>query len=402
MNSKFYGNFHLVSDDDLEGAVEEMLIENRDLLLQTIEAKESLPCSVKELAEIAKEKMSDGAFGYVDSGAGAEETMRKNEASFSKYAIVPRFLNDVSKVDMSVTLFGRTYPTPLLIAPVGMQKIAHEEGDLATARAAKKFGVPFIQSTVSSYSIEEISEETGDSPKWFQVYWTSQDDDITYSMVKRAEEAGYEAIVLTVDTVILGWREEDVRNRYSPLMQGFGKANYETDPVFQASLQANDFESVVHAVAENVNHPALNWEKVKELRKRTALPILLKGILHPEDAKLAIENGMDGIIVSNHGGRQLDGVIASIDALPSIVEAVGRKIPVLFDSGIRRGSDALKAIALGADGVCLGRPIVYGLAAGGQKGVEHVLKNICDEMKVSLALAGATKIKEIRGLIVKG
>ncbi len=378
-----------------------MRIQNDDLLLKNINPEEAMPAAILELEKLAKDKMTPGAFGYVQSGAGGEETLEKNVSAFSKYSIIPRFLNDVSSIDLSVTLFGRRYPTPLFIAPVGMQKIAHEEGDLATARAAAKFGIPFIQSTVSSYSIEEVKEATGDSSKWFQLYWTSQDDEIAYSMVKRAEEAGYEAIVLTVDTVMLGWREEDVRNQYSPLKQGFGKANYDTDPVFLASLPSNNFEDVIQAVSDNVYHPALNWEKVAELKKRTTLPLLLKGILHPEDAKLAIEHGIDGLIVSNHGGRQLDGVIASIDALPGIVESVDGKIPVLFDSGIRRGSDAIKAIALGADAVCIGRPFVYGLAAGGQKGVEHVLGNLCDEIRVSLSLAGAVRLKDVRGLIVK-
>lgn len=378
-----------------------MRIQNDDLLLKNINPEEAMPAAILELEKLAKDKMTPGAFGYVQSGAGGEETLEKNVSAFSKYSIIPRFLNDVSSIDLSVTLFGRRYPTPLFIAPVGMQKIAHEEGDLATARAAAKFGIPFIQSTVSNYSIEEVKEATGDSSKWFQLYWTSQDDEIAYSMVKRAEEAGYEAIVLTVDTVMLGWREEDVRNQYSPLKQGFGKANYDTDPVFLASLPSNNFEDVIQAVSDNVYHPALNWEKVAELKKRTTLPLLLKGILHPEDAKLAIEHGIDGLIVSNHGGRQLDGVIASIDALPGIVESVDGKIPVLFDSGIRRGSDAIKAIALGADAVCIGRPFVYGLAAGGQKGVEHVLGNLCDEIRVSLSLAGAVRLKDVRGLIVK-
>lgn len=381
--------------------VREMLIENRDLLLQSTGKGKSLPSSLQEIMEMAKENMSLEAFGYVQSGASGEETMRKNEVAFSKYSLIPRFLNDVSEVDLSMTLFGRTYETPLLIAPIGMQKIANEEGELATAKAAAKLGIPFIQSTVSSHSIEEIAEATGDSPKWFQAYWASQNDEITYSMVKRAEDAGFEAIVLTVDTVILGWREADMRSQYSPLMQGYGKANYETDPVFQETLPANDVEHVIQAVAENINHPALNWDKVRELQKRTTLPILLKGILHPEDAKLALANGIDGLIVSNHGGRQLDGVIASIDALPAIVEVVGGQIPILFDSGIRRGTDAIKAIGLGADGVCIGRPVVYGLAAAGQQGVEHVLENLTDEMTVTLALAGMTELKGFRGIICR-
>ena len=372
---------------------------NDDLLLQNIGASEAFPITFEELEATAKEKMGAGAFGYIQSGASGEATLRDNMSSFSKYSIVPRFLNDVSKLDTSVNLFGRIYPYPLLIAPIGMQLIAHEDGDMATAKAAATIGVPFIQSTVSGFSIEEIAESTGDSPKWFQLYWAGTDEEISYSMVKRAEEAGFEAIVLTVDTVMLGWREEDLRNHYSPLKQGFGKANYETDPVFLSSIPNQDFDSIIQGVLANVYHPTLSWKQVAELKKRTTLPILLKGILHPDDAKLAIENGIDGIVVSNHGGRQLDGVIASIDALPKIVKAVDGKIPVLFDSGIRRGSDIVKAIALGADAVLLGRPFVYGLAIDGQRGVEKVLENILQEMKVSIALAGVTKLKDLRNLI---
>jgi len=355
--------------------------------------------SFKELEAAAKEKLSAGPFGYIQSGAGGEETLRKNVSSFSNFSIVPRFLNDVSSLDTSVNLFGHTYPYPLFIAPVGMQKIAHEEGEIATAKAAAELGIPFIQSTVSGFSIEKVAEATGNSPKWFQLYWSSTNDEIGYSMVKRAEEAGFEAIVLTVDTVMMGWREEDVRNQYSPLKLGFGKANYETDPVFMSTIPTNDFDSIIQGILDNVYHPTLNWTQVLELKKRTSLPILLKGILHPEDAKLAIENGIDGIIVSNHGGRQLDGVITSIDALPAIVEAVGGKIPVLLDSGVRRGTDVVKALALGADAVLIGRPFVYGLAIDGQKGVARVLENILQEMKVSISLSGVTHLKDLRNLL---
>jgi isopentenyl diphosphate isomerase/L-lactate dehydrogenase-like FMN-dependent dehydrogenase len=373
---------------------------NNDLLLQNIDPSESFPVSFEQLEQAAQEKMGKGAFGYIHSGAGREETLQKNVSSFSKYAIVPRFLNDVTELDTSVQLFGRTYATPLFIAPVGVQKIAHEDGEIATAQAATSLGIPFIQSTVSSYSIEEIKEATGDSPKWFQLYWSSQNADISYSMVKRAEAAGYEAIVLTVDTVMLGWREEDVNNQYSPLMQGFGKANYVSDPVFMASLPNDDDDSIIQGIVDNIYHPSLSWKQVAELKKRTSLPILLKGILHPEDAKLAIENGIDGIIVSNHGGRQLDGVIASIDALRAVVEAVDGKIPVLFDSGVRRGSDVVKALALGADAVLVGRPFVYGLAVGGQQGVEKVLSNILQEMKVTISLSGFTSVRDLRNVTI--
>ena len=373
---------------------------NNDLLLQNIDPSESFPVSYEQLERAAKEKMSTGAFGYVQSGAGREETLRKNVSSFSKYSIVPRFLNDVTELDTSIHLFGHTYATPLLVAPVGMQKIAHEDGDIATAKAAASLGIPFIQSTVSGYSIEEVAEATGDSPKWFQLYWAGQNDDISYSMVKRAEAAGFEAIVLTVDTVMLGWREEDVNNKYSPLMQGFGKANYENDPVFMASLPNNDDDSIIQGIVDNIYHPRLSWKQVAELKNRTSLPLLLKGILHPEDARLAIENGIDGIIVSNHGGRQLDGVIASIDSLRAVVEAVDGEIPVLFDSGVRRGSDVVKALALGADAVLIGRPFVYGLAVGGQHGVEKVLSTILQEMKVSISLSGITSVRDLRNMTI--
>ncbi len=373
---------------------------NNDLLLQNIDPSESFPVSYEQLERAAKEKMSTGAFGYVQSGAGREETLRKNVSSFSKYSIVPRFLNDVTELDTSIHLFGHTYATPLLVAPVGMQKIAHEDGDIATAKAAASLGIPFIQSTVSGYSIEEVAEATGDSPKWFQLYWAGQNEDISYSMVKRAEAAGYEAIVLTVDTVMLGWREEDVNNKYSPLMQGFGKANYENDPVFMASLPNEDDDTIIQGIVDNIYHPSLSWKQVAELKNRTSLPLLLKGILHPEDARLAIENGIDGIIVSNHGGRQLDGVIASIDSLRAVVEAVDGEIPVLFDSGVRRGSDVVKALALGADAVLIGRPFVYGLAVGGQHGVEKVLSTILQEMKVSISLSGITSVRDLRNLTI--
>ena len=375
---------------------------NNDLLLGNIENNEKYPIDFNELEKAAKDTLEPGPFGYIRSSAGGEETYRKNINSFSKYSIVPRFLNDVSTLNTEVTIFGKTYPHPLFISPVGVNKIAHEDGEIAVAKAAAKFEFPYIQSTVSSYSIEEIASATPGSSKWFQLYWSSNKE-IAFSMAKRAEAAGYEAIVLTVDTVMLGWREEDIRNQFSPLKRGFGQGNYATDPVFMATLPNDSQEAIVDSILENIYHPTLNWKDISELRNRVSLPILIKGILHPEDAKLAVDQGIDGIIVSNHGGRQLDGVIASIDALPTIVKAVGQKIPVLFDSGVRRGSDAVKALALGATAVCLGRPFVWGLATGGQSGVERVLENFLQETKVSISLAGARNMDELNKLtIIKG
>lgn len=370
-------------------------IKNNDLLLDNIGSNEKYPISFHELEQAAKETLEAGPFGYIRSSAGGEETYRKNTDSFAKYSIVPRFLTDVSTLNTEVTILGRTYPHPLFIAPVGVNKIAHEDGEIAVAKAAAKYEVPYIQSTVSSYSIEEIAAATEGSSKWFQLYW-SQNKEISFSMVKRAEVAGYEAIVLTVDTVMLGWREEDIRNQFSPLKRGFGQGNYSSDPVFMAALPDPSQESIINSMIENVYHPTLNWDNITELREHTSLPILLKGILHPDDALLAIERGIDGIIVSNHGGRQLDGIIASIDALPAIVEAVDNRIPILFDSGVRRGSDVVKALALGATAVCIGRPFVWGLATGGQKGVERVLENLLQETKVSMSLSGTRNLKELR------
>lgn len=375
---------------------------NNDLLLGNIENNQKYPIDFKELEKAAKNVLEPGPFGYIRSSAGGEETYQKNINSFSKYSIVPRFLTDVSTLNTEVTILGKTYPHPLFISPVGVNKIAHEDGEIAVVKAAAKFNFPYIQSTVSSYSIEEIAKATPGSSKWFQLYWSSNKE-IAFSMAKRAETAGYEAIVLTVDTVMLGWREEDIRNQFSPLKRGFGQGNYVTDPVFMAALPNDSQEAIVNSILENIYHPTLNWNDITELRNYVSLPILIKGILHPEDAKLAIDQGIDGIIVSNHGGRQLDGVIASIDALPSVVEAVDRKIPVLFDSGVRRGSDAVKALALGANAVCIGRPFVWGLATGGQKGVERVLENFLQETKVSISLAGVRNMDELNKLtIIKG
>ncbi len=367
----------------------------KDAYIENIVKDEYFPVSYEELEQEAKKKMSVGGFGYVRSGAGGEVTLRENQESFAKYSIVPRVLRDVSNIDTSITLFGKTYPHPFLLAPVGMLKLAHEEAELAVSKAAAAYQVPFVQSTVSSYSIEDVAEVSGNSSKWFQLYW-SNNKEISFNMVKRAEEAGYEAIVLTVDTVMMGWREEDMKNRFSPLRQGVGKANYEQDPVFLSSLDSQDSESIIQGILDNIHHPSLNWTHVVELKERTSLPILLKGILSPDDARLAVENGVDGVIVSNHGGRQLDGVIAAIDALPHIVEEIKGEIPVLFDSGIRRGSDIVKALTLGADAVFIGRPFVYGLAAAGQKGVEKVIGNFIQDTKVSIALAGVSCVKDLK------
>lgn len=370
---------------------------SNDNIVQDMNSIDYFPISFEELENKAKQTLSAPAFSYIFSGAGGEETVRKNAAAFEKYSIFPRFLHDVSNIDPGITLFGRTYPSPLLLSPVGVLKLANEMGDIAAARAAAKHQIPFIQSTVSSCSIEDVAQATNGSPKWFQLYWSNQEE-ISFNMVKRAEKAGYEAIVLTVDTITLGWREADMRHGFSPLALGYGQGNYESDKVFLSTLEKYDSEAILQGIIDNINHPALNWRHVAKLKERTSLPILLKGILHPEDALLAIEHGVDGIIVSNHGGRQLDGVISSIDALPDIVKSVNGQIPVLYDSGIRRGIDALKVLALGADAVLIGRPFVYSLAVGGEAGVHQCLTNFLQDLQTSMMLAGVSNLKELRNL----
>lgn len=370
-----------------------MSTEAGSIYIKNILAENDFPSNFEEWEARAKEKMKPEVFGHIRSGAGGEETLRSNRESFSNWSIVPRVLNDVSSVDTSIELFGRRYEQPFLLAPIGMQRLADEEGDLASARAAAKFNVPFITSTVASYPLEEVAEASGDNPRWYQLYW-SNESSISFSMIKRAEEAGYEAIVVTVDTVMMGWREEDVRNRFSPLRAGVGKANYVNDPAFMASLPDQEDDSIIEGILKNVHHPSFTWKEIEKIKAATNLPVLLKGILHPDDANLAIEAGIDGIIVSNHGGRQLDGAISSFDALPLIAEVVQKRVPVILDSGIRRGPDAVKALLQGADAVLLGRPYIYGLAVGGQQGAEKVLEQFIEETRVSLALAGITRIQD--------
>jgi L-lactate dehydrogenase (cytochrome) len=306
-------------------------------------------------------------------------------------------LRDVANRDLSVELLGTAMPAPLMLAPIGVQKIVHEDGELATARAAAEVGVPMIASTASHFTLEEIAEAGGDAPRWFQLYWPN-DRRLAESFVSRAEVAGYGAIVLTVDTFIPGWKSRDLQQAWLPFLQGMGVANYFQDPVFRAELEKSPEEdqgaATGHFLGVQAN-PSLTWDDLAWLREKTSLPIAIKGIQHVEDAREAALRGVDGIVVSNHGGRQVDGAIASLDALSPIAEAVGDELTILFDSGIRSGADVLKALALGADVVCLGRPYVWGLALGGQAGVETVIKMVLAELDLTMALCGLTRPDEI-------
>jgi lactate 2-monooxygenase len=389
-----------------------------------------VPVGARELEEAARDAMSREAFAYVAGGAGAEATVRANREAFDRRRIVPRMLRDVSVRDVSVELFGRTLPAPLLVAPIGVLELAHPEADLAVARAAARVGIPMIFSSQASVPMETCAAAMGAGPRWFQLYW-SRNDALVESFVARAEACGCEAIVVTLDTTLLGWRTRDLDLAYLPFLRGKGIAQYVSDPVFMASLAdpppAPSAERKVNlhslrafveltrahpgrfihnlrskaplaAVQQFIatySRPSLTWADLPFLRERTKLPILLKGILHPDDARRAVDAGMDGVIVSNHGGRQVDGAIGSLDALPAVVQAVDGRVPVLMDSGVRGGADVFKALALGARAVCVGRPYVYALALAGEDGVAELLRNLVADFELTMALAGCASAAEI-------
>ncbi|WP_415908023.1 lactate 2-monooxygenase [Oleiharenicola sp. Vm1] len=397
-----------------------------------------VPVAPAELERAAQAALAPEAFAYVAGGAGREGTMEANRAALDRWRIVPRRLRDCESRDLSVELFGRRLPAPLLLAPIGVAEMAHPDADLAVARAAAALGVPHIFSNQASVPMERCAAAMGAAPRWFQLYW-SKSNDVVASFVRRAEACGCDAIVLTLDTTMLGWRPRDLGLGYLPFLQGKGIAQYTSDPVFMREVREGrlgatvpsraaearpplTLPTIATALTQKANFPGgllrnlasgepraavarfvatysranLTWDDLKFLRQHTRLPIVLKGILHAEDARLAVAHGADGIVVSNHGGRQIDGEIASLDALPGVVEAVGGKIPVLFDSGVRGGADVFKALALGATAVCLGRPYVYGLAVAGEAGVREVVANVLAEFDLTLGLAGCRSVGEIR------
>jgi isopentenyl diphosphate isomerase/L-lactate dehydrogenase-like FMN-dependent dehydrogenase len=351
------------------------------------------PIAWAELERAAEESLEERAVAYVWGGAGSEDTMRANLEAFRAWRIVPRVMRDISARDLSTEVAGTKMPAPVLLAPVGVQKVLHEEGELATARAAAALGLPLVVSTASSTSMEDMAEAGGDeAPRWYQLYWPN-DRDLAESLVRRAEASGHSAIVLTVDNSIVGWKPRDLQQAYLPFLEGVGIEQYLTDPVFLEALEKTPEEDKMAAVGHFLGvfaNPALTWDDLEWLSEVTTLPIILKGILHPDDAREARERGMAGVVVSNHGGRQIDGAIASLDALPAITDAVGGEIAVLLDSGIRSGADAFKALALGADAVLVGRPYLWGLALAGQEGVETVMRCILAELDLTMALSGHT------------
>jgi isopentenyl diphosphate isomerase/L-lactate dehydrogenase-like FMN-dependent dehydrogenase len=355
----------------------------------------SIPISLALLEQKAKEILSPPAFDYVAGGAGGEDTVRANREAFYRRRIVPRMLRDVSQRDLSVELFGVQLPAPVILGPVGVQGILHAEGELASARAAAGLGLPFTLSTAASRPMEEVAqaaESAGNGVLWFQLYW-GKNPELTASMLQRAERAGYKALVVTLDTSMLAWRERDLQHAYLPFILGQGLANYFSDPVFRSLLPQPPEQNPAAAIqlwSTLFSNTALTWSDISFLRKHTSVPIILKGILHPEDAARGLDAGVDGLIVSNHGGRQVDGAIATLDALPAIVREVHEQIPVLFDGGIRRGADVFKALALGARAVLLGRLYAWGLAVAGEQGVRDVVQNLLADFDLTLALSGHT------------
>lgn len=353
-----------------------------------------LPTDLSRLEELARERMDPAVHDYVAGGAGSEASVRANRAGLDQWRIVPRMLRDTSRRDLGCEVFGQRLAYPVALAPVGVLPIVHPDGEVAAARAAAAVGVPYTLSSVSGAPMETVAAAMGQATRWFQLYWP-RDREITRSFLARAQRAGYSALVVTLDTTAMAWRPRDLDRAYLPFLRGVGLANYLTDPAFQAGLARpveEDPEAAIRHWAAVFSEQGHTWEDLAFLRENWDGPILLKGVLHPDDARRAVDAGAAGVVVSNHGGRQLDGSIGAIEALPEVARAVGERASVLFDSGIRSGTDVVKALALGARAVLLGRPYVYGLGLEGQAGVEHVLRCLLAETDLTLGLCGVAAL----------
>jgi lactate 2-monooxygenase len=342
------------------------------------------------LEEAAREHLEAGPFGYVAGGAGSGATVRANREAFDRWRIVPRMLTGATTRDLSTTVLGTAMPAPVLLAPVGVQSIVHPDAELATARAAAGLGVPMILSTAASNTIEDVAAAGGDGPRWFQLYWPN-DNEVTISLLNRAKAAGFSVLVVTLDTWTLAWRTRDLDRSFLPFIRAVGTAIPFSDPAFVAGLEKTpeqDPQSAILRWIPMFTGTDKRWDQLPFLRKHWDGPIVLKGIQHADDARRAHDAGVEGIVVSNHGGRQVDGAVGSLDMLPEIVAAVGDRLTVLFDSGVRTGADIVKALALGANAVLLGRPYVYGLALGGESGVRHVVRSVLADLDLTLGLSG--------------
>lgn len=400
-----------------------------------------VPIDPDALEAAARKALSSEAFAYIAGGAGAEHTMAANRAAFDRWLVWPRPLRDVSTRDLSIDFLGRRRPTPLLLAPLGVMEMAHADADLAVARAAASLGMPYTLSNQASFPMEDAATAAPAGSRLFQLYWSASDE-LNASLLRRAEVSGCEAIVITLDTHLLGWRTRDLDLAYLPFTRGMGIAQYTSDPVFQQlvrervrtgpdtaaepappvkltpkavvagvriarkgapltgaglreSLRSPLPRAAVETFLDVFSTPALTWDALAKARAWTSLPILLKGIVHPDDASRAVDAGVDGVWVSNHGGRQIDRSVPTLAVLPEIVERVGGRMPVVFDSGVRSGADAFVALALGATAVAIGRPYAYGLGIAGEAGVREVLRNVLAELDITLGLSGHTAIGDV-------
>jgi len=363
----------------------------------------SLPVDFKQLEERAAAALPQSVLSYVQGGCGDESTQRRNVEAFSEWGIVPRMLVDSRERNLSVEVFGKRYASPLMLSPIGVIGVCAQDGrgDIATAKAAGATGVPMIASTLMNDPLESVAQALGDGDAFFQLY-TPRDRDLATSFVRRAEAAGYKGIVVTLDTWLTGWRPRDLNDSNFPQLRGAALANYFSDPHFRARLAVPPEQDPAAAIQlwASIFGQTVTLEELRWLRSITRLPLIVKGIQHPDDARRAIDAGVDAIYCSNHGGRQANGGLASIDLLPALVAACGNT-PVWFDSGIRSGTDVVKALAMGASVVGIGRPYAYGLALGGTAGVVHVIRSILAEADLLMAVDGLPDIAALRAAGVR-
>ena len=361
------------------------------------------PIRYEELEALGQEALPSDLVSYVAGGCGNERTQDANVTAFDRYGIIPRMFVGAAQRDLSIDLFGMHLPTPLFMSPIGVIGLCATDGhgDIATAQAAAQTGVPMIASTLSVDPLEAVAEHFGATPGFFQLY-TPTDRELAESFVRRAETAGYEGIVVTLDTWVTGWRPRDLKSGNFPQLRGHCLANYFSDNRFRAMLAKSPEDDLMAAVMRwaGIFGNPLTWDDLPWLRSLTKLPLLVKGICHPEDVRRAIAGGVDGIYCSNHGGRQANGGIAAIDMLPAVIEAA-ESTPVLFDSGVRTGVDVIKALAMGAAAVGIGRPYAYGLALGGMEGIVHVLRCLLAEADLFMAVDGFRTRAELRPEIVQ-
>ena len=392
---------------------------------------QKIPLDYASLRLKAQSVMSHKAFTYIDGGAGTDSTIRRNSGAFEACGIVPRMLTGIEAVDTSARVLSYEQPVPFMFAPIGVLELAHREADLGVASAASQSGIPMIFSSQGSVPMEAAAKACGDTPYYFQLYW-SKSDELVRSFVSRAADCGCRGIFVTLDTTVLGWRTRDLGNGYLPFLDGYGIAQYTSDPVFQrmvdempkpgripgqpltlssigtllkmsrvypgstwTNLRSRRALKGVRKFIDIYSNPALSWEHIERLRNWTDLPIILKGIIHPDDAARAVALGVDGIVVSNHGGRQVDGSVSTFEMLPDITEAVNGKLEIIIDSGVRTGADVFKCLAAGADCVLIGRPFAFALAVGGTNGVVELMDNLREELALTMILSGCASIDDI-------